>query len=101
GDSVRVNGISFTVDQPEQFLTQARDEAVKNARARAEVLAKAAGVTLGAARSVTESTNGGPVPFPERAMAAPAVGGAATPINPGEQTLTLTVNVTYNISSGS
>lgn len=102
GNTVRVNGITFTVDQPEQFLTQARDEAVKNARARAEVLAKAAGVTLGVARSITETTDGGPIPFPERAAAAPSsLGGAPTPLNPGEQTLQLTVSVVYDISSGS
>ena len=101
GNAVRVNGISFTVDQPEQFLAQAREEAVKNARARAEVLAKAAGVSLGTARSITESTTGGPIPFPERAMAAPATGGAPpTPVNPGEQSLQLTVSVVYDIAAG-
>lgn len=100
GNAVRVNGITFAVDQPEQFLTQARDEAVKNARARAEVLAKAAGVTLGAARSITETTNGGPIPLPERASAAPSgLGGASTPVNPGEQTLQLTVSVVYDLSA--
>ena len=99
GNTVRVNGISFTVDQPEQFLSQAREEAVKNARARAEVLAKAAGVTLGAARSVTESGNGGPVPL-DRAVAAPAVANAPTPVNPGEQQIQLTVSVVYDISPG-
>jgi uncharacterized protein YggE len=100
GNAVRVNGISFTVDQPEQFLSQAREEAVKNARARAETLAKAAGVTLGGARSVTESTNGGLAPQPERALAAPTGAGGSTPVSPGEQTLTLTVSVVYDISGG-
>jgi uncharacterized protein YggE len=74
---------------------------VKNARARAEVLAKAAGVTLGGARSITETTDGGPIPFPERAAAAPSgLGGASTPVNPGEQTLQLTVSVVYDITGG-
>ena len=96
GNAVRVGGISFTVDQPEQFLSQAREEAVKNARARAEVLAKAAGVTLGAPRSVSESTSGDVSPVP-RASAAPATLGAPTPVNPGEQSLSLTVSVVYDI----
>ncbi|MSQ31511.1 MAG: DUF541 domain-containing protein [Dehalococcoidia bacterium] len=100
GNAVRVNGISFAVDQPEQFLAQAREEAVRNARARAEVLAKAAGVSLGTARSITESTNGGPIPFPERAAAAPSSLGGPTPVNPGEQSLQLTVSVVYDISAG-
>ena len=46
GNAVRVQGVSFTVDQPEQFMGQARDEAVKNARARAEVLAALEAVDL-------------------------------------------------------
>ena len=98
GNAVRVNGISFTVDQPEQFLGQAREEAVKMARARAEVLAKAAGVSLGTARSITES-GGGATPIPLRAEApALSAGGAPTPVNPGEQTLQLTVQVVYDIT---
>lgn len=96
GNAVRVQGISFTVDQPEQFMTQARDEAVKNARTRAETLAKAAGLTLGNARSISETTNGG-IPVPER-VSAPAAAGGATPISPGEQTLQLTVTVTYDVA---
>ena len=101
GDAVRVNSISFTVDQPEQFLSQAREEAVKNARARAEVLAKAAGITLGAPRSISESTGGEAVFAPKAAQAADSgLGAAPTPINPGEQTLKLTVSVVYDIGGG-
>jgi uncharacterized protein YggE len=101
GNAIRVNGISFTVDQPEQFLSQAREEAVKNARARAEVLAKAAGVGLGAARSVTETGNGEAAIAPRAAQSAPGgLGAAPTPINPGEQQLTLTVSVTYDVTTG-
>ena len=39
GDAVRVHGIDFTVDQPEQYLAQARADAVEDARTRAEELA--------------------------------------------------------------
>ncbi len=98
GNAVRVNGISFTVDKPEQFLSQGRDEAVKNARARAEVLAKAAGVTLGAARAISESTNGGgSIVQPRAANASGALDASPLPVNPGEQTLQLTVSVLYDI----
>lgn len=99
GNAVRVNGISFTVDQPEQFLSHARDEAVKNARTRAEVLAKAAGVSLGTVRSISESTNGSAIAVPQRAAAsADGLAAPPTPVNPGEQTLQLTVSVVYDIS---
>lgn len=98
GNAVRANGISFAVDQPEQHLAQARADAVKNARTRAEALAKAAGVTLGNARSITESTGGSPI-VPERlGLPAGVASAPATPVSPGEQTLQVTVSVVYDIS---
>ncbi|MQC48178.1 MAG: DUF541 domain-containing protein, partial [Chloroflexi bacterium] len=78
GDSVRVNGISFTVENPEGHLAEARKTAVENARERAEVLADAAGVSLGAARSISESTGGGDYPIPMRDSMA---GGGPTALN--------------------
>lgn len=98
GDDVRVNGVAFSVDKPEQYRDKAREQAVADARARAETLAKAAGVKLGKARSVSEG--GGPegIPVPVRA-AASGVGGVAvdTPVSPGQTDITLTVNVVFDI----
>lgn len=97
GDAVRINGISFTVDEPEQFQDEARRLAMEDARERAEQLASLAGVTLGRARTISESSFS--VPF------APATGGAflraesaaASPISPGETEISLSVFVTYDI----
>lgn len=99
GDAVRVNGISFTVDKPEQHLTKAREDAIAQARSRAETLAKAANVNLAGARAISEST-GGIAPLAEKTLAAPAtsgLGGAPTPVNPGQQELQVTVSVVYDI----
>ncbi|MQC18184.1 MAG: DUF541 domain-containing protein [Chloroflexi bacterium] len=96
GDAVRVNGIQFTVEDPESFLSDARREAVENARARAEILASAAGVTLGEAISISESTG-----FPGEFYPAAdrmGLGGGATPISPGEQQLNVNVSVVFAIS---
>lgn len=95
-DAVRVNGVSFAVDKPERFENEARDKAVADARARAEQLAKAAGVKLGRARSVNESFGGGG-PVPMRAMAGAAEDMVATPLSPGESEVTLTVNIVYEV----
>ena len=98
GDAVRVNGISFEVDEPERFLGEARQEAMADARQRAEQLAQLAGVALGKVRSISES-GGFPPPVFQRA----AIGGdfalaeAATPISPGETEITLTVHVVYEV----
>jgi uncharacterized protein len=96
GDAVRVNGMRFTVDEPEQHLAAAREDAIHDARERAETLAAAAGVTLGSPRTINESFNGmPPMPFPE--FARDGLGGASTPLDPGEQQLTVTISVVYDI----
>ena len=98
GDAVRVNGISFTVENPEEFLTDARREAVEDARARAQVLADAAGVELGDPISIQESSGGFPGGFPAFERAAADGMGGATPINPGEQELTVSVTAVFSIA---
>lgn len=96
GDAARVQNVSFTVDKPEQFQSQAREQAVADARARAEQLAKLAGVKLGAARAVSETSGGVPVDFAK--LAVPATGaGDSTSFSPGQTEISLSVNVVYDI----
>lgn len=97
GDVVRLNGISFTVDEPERFAAEARELAVKDAHARAEALAKLAGVQLGKPRAINEYLGpnvgrGGAV-----AAAAPTAD-VATPISPGETEVTMQVSIVYEVS---
>jgi uncharacterized protein YggE len=97
GDATRVNGIEFTVDQPERFEAEARDLAMKDARARAESLARNAGVDLGKPISISESFSG-PVPYRGGPVAAQsAQDDVATPLSPGESEIVLNVTVTYAI----
>ena len=99
GDNVRVNNIAFTVDEPEQYLDQAREQAVNDARARAEQLATLAGVELGSVRAITESFGGGmQPPMPMMAERSVAQAGGDSSLNPGESRITLTVSVTYNVA---
>ncbi|MBI4172011.1 MAG: SIMPL domain-containing protein, partial [Actinobacteria bacterium] len=73
---------------------QALKGAVAEARAGAQALAEAAGVTLGRVPTVVEA-GGGPVyALAERSKAA----GDATPIEPGTQDVSATVTVTFSIS---
>jgi uncharacterized protein YggE len=95
GNDVRVNSVQFTVENPDKYLDQARTDALNNAKAHAQTLADAAGVKLGAPRSISESSNTpGPV-----FMAAPAASdsGTRTPVSAGETQLTVTVSVVYSI----
>lgn len=99
GNDVRVQSVQFTVDDPEKHAGAAREAAVANARSHAESLAKAAGVKLGKARSVTESGGGFPAPRAV-AQAAPSLGGAAdvsTPVSPGQTEVTMSVSVVFDI----
>lgn len=99
GNSIRVNGLRFTVEKPDHYLAKAREEAVQNAKARADVLAKAAGVKVGSPRSISES--GGAFPVFDKLQAAPSVpggrGGGPTPVSPGEEQLSVSVSVVFEI----
>ncbi len=86
-----IGGVNFMVSQASKLLDQAREQAVADARRKAEIYAKAAGVTL----SISEEGSPGPVPF--RKM----VGGmaASAPIAQGEETLAVTVSVSWAIKA--
>lgn len=96
GDAIRVNGISFDVDEPEQYYEQARKLAMEDAQAKAAQLADLAGVDLGDAKTISESTGGVTPRGFDEAVAAPATGGGTTPISPGEGEIVLTVSVIYD-----
>ncbi|MCA6108741.1 SIMPL domain-containing protein [Bradyrhizobium cenepequi] len=89
-----IGGIGFMVSQASKLLDDAREKAIADARRKAEIYAKAAGVTLGDALSISE---GGPPPTPffRGKVAAPMA--AAAPVAPGEETLSVTVNVSWAI----
>jgi len=88
-----IGGINFTVSQPSKHLDEAREKAVADARRKAEVFAKAAGVTLGEPLSISEE--GAPAPMFRGKMAAPMAAGA--PVAQGEETLSVTVGVSWAI----
>jgi len=89
-----MSGIEFVVSNQSKLLDQAREEAVADARRKAELYAKAAGAKVG--HVVTISEHGAPTPY--RAAPAFKAGAAAMPVSPGEQTLQATVTVTYELA---
>jgi len=91
----QVGGIEFSVDDPTDATDQARTAAVEDARRRAEALAKAAGVNLGAVISITE--NGANVPPPIPYGYARDAAAAETPVQPGTTELTVEVDVVFAI----
>lgn len=92
-----INGVSFSISEPETAKTEARDKAVKAAKAKAESMAAAAGVSLGKLTSMSENSRGGFTPQPVAYARAELA--ASTPISAGEQNLSVTVNLTYEIEN--
>ncbi len=92
-----INGINFSIKDAEGAKSEARREAVKNARRKADEMATAAGVRLGRILQMSESSHGfRPQPMMmARGLAADVA--ESTPVQGGEQTLSVTVNITYVI----
>ena len=96
GNSVVIRSISFSIENPTELREAARQDAVKEARAKAAQLASASGVKLDPPISIVE---GGFSPLPQRAIGgdAFAFAEAATPIQAGELDIFVTVNVLFAI----
>jgi hypothetical protein len=88
-----IGGINFMVSQASKLLDEAREQAIADARRKAEIYAKAAGVTLGAPLSISEE--GAPGPMPYRKMVAGMA--ASAPVAQGEETLRIAVSVSWAI----
>jgi uncharacterized protein YggE len=88
-----IGGINFMVSAASKLLDDAREQAIGDARRKAEIYAKAAGVALGSPVSISEEGSPGPMPF--RKMAAGMA--ASAPVAQGEETLQVTVSVSWAI----
>jgi uncharacterized protein len=89
-----IGGINFMVSQASKWLDEARDKAVADARRKAEIYAGAAGVALGAPLSISEEGSPEPVRYRNKVSAGMAAG---APVAQGEETLSVTVNVSWAI----
>ena len=104
GDLTRVNGISFTVEDPAPLMEEAREEAIRDLLSRAQAMADAAGVDLGALGYLSES--GARVldvreeSFARALPAAMAFDSVSvsTPVSAGEITVTANVTGRFDIA---
>jgi uncharacterized protein len=94
-----INSISFDVSDKTAALASARQAAVKDAQGTAQVLASAAGVTLGQVQSISINSSSTPIPTLGYGMGGGAAAPAASPvpISSGQLTLTVDVNIVYLI----
>jgi len=91
-----IGNVALLVSDPSKALDQAREAAVADARRKAELYARACGLTLGGVAWITEDTGYAP-PLPMAAMRLPAAR-AAVPIAEGEEILRARVVVGYEIA---
>ena len=91
----QVSSPTFTIDEPESLRAQAREKALKNAREKAETLAKMLGVKILKVASFSEYNQSQPLPLYARSAEAFDMGGGAPA--PDIQTGTMDVNVGVNV----
>jgi uncharacterized protein YggE len=91
----QIDGPNLTLAAPDTALDEARVDAIRRARARADLYAKAAGLTIVRILAISEG-GGGPVyPMAMRGTMGDAGVVNATPISAGESDVTATVSVRF------
>jgi uncharacterized protein len=93
-----IYGITFDVQDKAAATASGRDQAIADAKAQAEQLAAATGSTLGEVQNISYYSNP-PTPYyyDSKAGGALAAEGASVPIQPGQLTLMVSVNITYGL----
>lgn len=92
----RVAGIAFDLADKGAATRQAREAAVADARAKAEQYATLANGTLGVVITISENV-AAPVFQTDQRVAMPAAAPPDTPIETGQGTISLTVQVSYEL----
>lgn len=87
-----VGSVSLTASGASSVTDQALSQAMADARQKAETLAKAGNLTLGAVQSISEQSS---LPGPRPLFAAAAPSALVTPIEAGNEEVTATVQVTF------
>jgi uncharacterized protein YggE len=97
GDAAVVSGIRFDLEADGALITAAREAAWNDAKAKAEQLAALAEVRLGKAVAISETSSPAPPPIAYAESAGGVAFDAATPIQPGETSVSVVVTVQFAI----
>ncbi|HWS72137.1 MAG TPA: SIMPL domain-containing protein [Thermoanaerobaculia bacterium] len=92
------SGLSFLVSNPSTGRAEGLRAAYDDARAKATVLAQAAGRTLGRALVITEAGQSAPpTPYPQRMTMGKAAEVSQVPVEPGNEEMPFAVSVTFEL----
>ena len=97
--ATEVSGLNFTIDDPENLKSEARDKALLDAKAKAEHLANVLGLRLGGVITYNEYEGGGDFYQPQLLMkdSVGGMGGGPAAISAGSKDVIMNVNVTYEV----
>ncbi|PTD28133.1 SIMPL domain-containing protein [Edaphosphingomonas fennica] len=93
----QISGPALSVDKPEAALDEARAAAIRTARDRAALYAQAAGLRVKRIVSISEQGGGYQPPMPMVRMAAMKAEAADTAVEAGEQRLSVSVAVSFEL----
>ncbi|WP_287980809.1 SIMPL domain-containing protein [Sphingomonas sp.] len=93
----QIDGPTLSIDKPDAALDEARTDAVKRARAKADIYAAAAGLRVVRVVSISEAgqDSGGGDPVRPMMMMRVRAEAALTQIAPGEKDVTVTLSVRF------
>lgn len=92
----QINSLTFDVADKTSAMDEARRKAVENARAKAEIMASAAGATVGRVISISEGFMSSPGPVAVQTMRADSA--ASVPIAAGQVGLEAQVSVVFELN---
>lgn len=95
GNDARIQSVRFGIEDDAKLLEQAREAAMKDARAKADQLAKLGGVTLGDPIAISETVASTPPIYAADAAGRSQANDVATPIEPGTGKVTIQITVRW------
>ena len=91
-----INGISFSIDDTDPLEEEALGKAVSNAKRKADIVAKAANVSITGVKAINVDSYGG-IPFIKSSPVADAGSAPTTQVLPGDVSVSASVSIQYLI----
>lgn len=98
--SNNLQGVEFSLSDPDTAKAKVLEEAIKKARAKAQLVARSAGITLGPLQSINVDSSGNSAynrNYDEIIVTASRGGEPSTPVSQGELSVKATVNLVYEM----
>lgn len=93
----QVNNLEFEIEDPDRLQADARAMAIEDAKSKADELKGEVGIKLGKIVSFSENTGGYPIYAYDYAEAGRGGGGSGPALPTGENEITVSVSITYQI----